>query len=168
MVRPPRVTPRQIEEQFDDNPEAIDILKKSGPVGIFFLVAYIAIDWHAHASESFVLVSMYHWLALATVLAFFGLTWLPGFRAHWRGWSLVTCIAMIILVIRISAVTHEAETRYITIILCPFATAAFVIWGWRWQLSLIVACFLLEILAEAVVPIAPRLTSIGCSGWSRP
>ena len=32
-MRPPRVTPRQIEEQFDDNLEAIDILKKSGPIG---------------------------------------------------------------------------------------------------------------------------------------
>jgi hypothetical protein len=29
--RPRRVTPRQIEEQFDDNLEAIDMLKKSGP-----------------------------------------------------------------------------------------------------------------------------------------
>jgi signal transduction histidine kinase len=157
-TRPPRVTPRQLEEQFDDNLEAIDILKKSGPVGIFFLVAYIIIDWRTiHSGNAHqLLVSPYHWLALATVLAFFGLTWLPGFRAHWRGWSLITCIAMIVLVIRISAITHEAETRYITIILCPFATAAFVIWGWRWQLSLIVACFLLEILAELLVPIAPR------------
>ena len=63
---------------------------------------------------------------------------------------------MIMLVIRISAITGEAETRYITIILCPFATAAFVIWGWRWQLSLILACFVLETLAELLVPIAPR------------
>ena len=46
--RPARVTPRQIEEQFDDNLEAIDILKKSGPVGIFFLVAYIVIDWRTN------------------------------------------------------------------------------------------------------------------------
>ncbi|HEX3409807.1 MAG TPA: HAMP domain-containing sensor histidine kinase, partial [Candidatus Binataceae bacterium] len=156
--RPPRVTPRQLEEQFDDNLEAIDILKKSGPVGIFFLTAYIFIDWRTRQGsvEQSLLVSPYHWLALATVLLFFGLTWLPGFRAHWRGWSLVTCIAMIVLVIRISAITHEGETRYITIILCPFATAAFVIWGWRWQLSLIVACFVLETLAELLIPIAPR------------
>lgn len=166
-MRPPRVTPRQIEEQFDDNLEAIDILKKSGPVGIFFLVAYIAIDWHTHAAASFVLVSIYHWLALATVLAFFGLTWLPGFRAHWRGWSLLTCIAMIILVIRISAITHEGETRYITIILCPFATAAFVIWGWRWQLSLIVACLLLRLWPKPPFRSARNSTFIGCSDWSR-
>jgi hypothetical protein len=127
--RPPRVTPRQLEEQFDDNLEAIDILKKSGPIGIFFLLAYIVIDWRTNRGASALLVSPYHWLALATVLLFFGLTWLPGFRAHWRVWSLLTCIAMIVLVIRISAITNEGETRYITIILCPFATAAFVIWA---------------------------------------
>jgi len=42
----------------------------------------------------------------------------------------------------------RADTRYITIILCPFATAAFVIWGWRWQLSLIIACLFLYLISE--------------------
>lgn len=155
-TRPPLVTPRQIEEQFDDDLEAVDLLKKSGPLGIFFLIAYILVDWHSHVGNSPLLISAYHWLALATVLMFFGLTWLPAFRTHWRGWSLATCIVMIALIIRISAVTHESETRFITIMLCPFATAAFVIWGWRWQLSLVLACFFLEILAEGLVPEPPR------------
>jgi signal transduction histidine kinase len=155
-TRPPLVTPRQIEEQFDDDLEAVELLKRSGPLGIFFLIAYILVYWHWRIGNSLLLVSVYHWLALATVLLFFGLTWLPAFRTHWRGWSLATCIVMIVLIIRISAVTHESETRYITIILCPFATAAFVIWGWRWQLSLIVACFVLEVLAEGLVPEPPR------------
>jgi signal transduction histidine kinase len=156
-TRPPLVTPRQIEEQFDDDLEAVDLLKKSGPLGIFFLIAYILVDWHSHVGNRPLLISAYHWLALATVLMFFGLTWLPGFRTHWRGWSLATCIVMIALIIRISAVTHESETRYITIMLCPFATAAFVIWGWRWQLSLVLACFFFELLAEGLVPEPPRL-----------
>ena len=106
-ARPPRVTARQIEQQFDDNLEAIDILKKSGPVGIFFLVAYIFIDWRLSHGTNALLVSPYHWLALTTVLLFFGLTWLRVFRAHSRGLSLLTCIVMIILIIRISAVTKE-------------------------------------------------------------
>ncbi|HEY1852157.1 MAG TPA: HAMP domain-containing sensor histidine kinase [Candidatus Binataceae bacterium] len=155
-IRPPLMTPRQLEEQFDDDLEAIDILKKSGPVGVFFLLAYIAVDWHSRGGASPLQVSTYHWLALATVLLFFGLAWIPGFRTHWRGLSLATCIVMIALVIRISAITNEGETRYITIILCPFATAAFVIWGWRWQLALVLACFFLEILAEATVPEPPN------------
>jgi len=33
------LTARQVVEDFDDNAEAIDILKKSGPVGILFLLA---------------------------------------------------------------------------------------------------------------------------------
>jgi signal transduction histidine kinase len=150
------VTARQVVEEFDDNAEAIDILKKSGPVGIFFLLAYILVDSHGHLAMARLFVSPYHWIALATVLAFFGLTWLPGFRAHWRLWSLLCCIVMIALMIRVSAITHEGDTRYITIILCPFATAAFVIWGWRWQLSLIIACLFLYMIGEAVVPIPGR------------
>jgi signal transduction histidine kinase len=152
-ARPRAITARQVVEDFDDNAEAIDILKMSGPVGIFFLLAYILIDSRGHLAPGSLPVSPFHWIALATILAFFGLTWLPGFRAHWRAWSLLCCIAMMILLIRISAVTHESNTRYITIILCPFATAAFVIWGWRWQLILIVSCFFLYLVAEAAVPV---------------
>ncbi len=154
---PAAVTARQVVEEFDDNAEAIDILKKSGPVGIFFLVAYILVDSRAgHAG--FILVSPYHWIGLAVVLSFFGLTWVSAFRQHWRLFSLLCCIIMIMLIIRLSTLTNDPYTRYITIILCPFATAAFVIWGWRWQLSLIIACFFLYVLAEALfkVPGYPR------------
>lgn len=147
------MTARQVVEEFDDNAEAIEILKKSGPVGIFFVATLILVDSQGHLSYDQIIVSPFHWIALATVLAFFGLTWLPGFRAHWRLWSLLCCITMIILIIRISAITDEPHTRYITIILCPFATAAFVIWGWRWQLSLIIACTILFIFSELLVPI---------------
>ena len=153
QIRPAAVTVRQVVADFDDNAEAIDILKKSGPVGIFFLLAYIAVDARRGAPSLGLLVSPYHWIGLAVVLSFFGMTWLPGFRAHWRLWSLLCCITLITLMVRISAITHEADTRYITIVLCPFATAAFVIWGWRWQLSLIIACFLLYVISEAVVPV---------------
>ncbi|MGH8014009.1 MAG: sensor histidine kinase [Candidatus Binataceae bacterium] len=151
---------RRLVIDFDDNFEAIDILKKSGPVGIFFLLAYILVDARAAArSGRPLLVTPYHWMALAIVLLFFGLTWLPAFRRHWRLWSLLCCIAMMLLIVRISAITHDSMTRYITIFLCPFATAAFVIWGWRWQLSLIVACFIVYVGAQVFVPIGPRFQS---------
>jgi len=149
-------TARQVVFELDDNTEAVDILKKSGPIGIFFLVAFILVDARSHVVQTRIFVSPYHWLSLLAVLLFFGFTWLPGFRAHWRGLSLLCCITMISLIIRVSAITHEPTTRYITIILCPFATAAFVIWGWRWQLALIVACTLLYMIAELLVPIGPR------------
>ena len=146
-------TARQVVEEFDDNAEAIEILKKSGPVGIFFVLALIFVDARGHLTYDQIVASPFHWVALATVLSFFGLTWLPGFRAHWRLWSLLCCITMIVLIVRISAITDEPHTRYITIILCPFATAAFVIWGWRWQLALIIACTILFVVSEALVPI---------------
>ncbi|MGH7986783.1 MAG: sensor histidine kinase, partial [Candidatus Binataceae bacterium] len=69
------------------------------------------------------------------------------------------CITMMLLIVRISAITQDATTRYITIFLCPFATAAFVIWGWRWQLSLIVACFIVYVAAQLFVPIGGRFES---------
>jgi signal transduction histidine kinase len=161
LPRPDAATPRtlpQIAEEFDDNSDAVEILKQSGPIGIFFLAAYILIDSRGSLWAGRVEVSTYHWLALVVVLAFFSLTWLPGFRAHWRLWSLLACIAMIALIVRISAITREDDTRYITIVLCPFATAAFVIWGWRWQLALIIACFLLYVFSEMAIPLERPLS----------
>jgi signal transduction histidine kinase len=152
----PAATARQVVFELDDNTEAVDILKKSGPIGIIFVVALLVVDARSHVLNTKIFVSPYHWCALLTVLLFFGFTWLPGFRVHWRGLSLLCCIAMISWIIRISAFTHEPTTRYITIILCPFATAAFVIWGWRWQLALIIACTFLYTVAELLVPIGPR------------
>jgi len=153
LARPLTPTPLQVEEQFNDNSEAIDVLKKSAPIGVFFLIAYILMDSRTPLSSGTITVSPYHWMALATILFFFGLTWLPAFRAHWRVWSLVCCLAIMSLMIETSAVTGEVTARYVTIILCPFATASFVIWGWRWQLGLVVACFLLYIAAEILAPI---------------
>ena len=151
-TRPITPTPREVEERFDDNSEAVDVLKKSAPIGVFFLIAYILIDSRTPISSGTLTVSPYHWIALATVLFFFGLTWLPGFRAHWRFWSLTSCLALMSLMIAAGSATGEVTAWYITIILCPFATASFVIWGWRWQLSLVIACFLLYIAAELVAP----------------
>ncbi|MGA2409265.1 MAG: HAMP domain-containing sensor histidine kinase [Candidatus Binataceae bacterium] len=155
LARPMTPTPRQVEEQFNDNSEAIDVLKKSAPIGVFFLIGYILIDSRSAIASGTITVSPYHWLALATILFFFGLTWLPAFRAHWRMWSLLCCLAMMILMIQASAVTGEANVRYVTILLCPFATASFVIWGWRWQLGLVIACIVLYALAEILLPIGP-------------
>jgi signal transduction histidine kinase len=149
-------TARQVVAELDDNAEAVDILKRSGPIGIIFVVALLGVDLRAHVAPTNILVTPAHWFALLTVLLFFGLTWMPAFRAHWRVWSLLCCITMITLIIRISVLTHDPTTRYITIILCPFATAAFVIWGWRWQLALIIACFFLYVVTELIVPIGHR------------
>jgi signal transduction histidine kinase len=156
MRRPITPTPRQVKERFDDNTEAIGVLKKSAPIGVFFLIGYILIDSRTPLSSGTITVSPFHWMALATVMFFFGLTWLPAFRAYWRLWSLLCCVMIIGLMIAASAGTAriaEVTSRDLTIALCPFATASFVVWGWRWQLSLVVACALLYIAAEMAVPI---------------
>ncbi|HEX4209201.1 MAG TPA: hypothetical protein VHY56_02315, partial [Candidatus Binataceae bacterium] len=152
LTRPLTPTPRQVEDRFDGNADAVDVLKKSAPIGVFFLIAYILIDSRTPILSGTITVSPYHWLALATVLFFFGLTWTPGFRAHWRLWSLLCCCVLMSLMIAAGVVTGEATISYITIVLCPFATASFVVWGWRWQLTLVGACFALYVVAERVVP----------------
>jgi signal transduction histidine kinase len=152
LARPLTPTPRQVEARFDDNAEAVDVLKKSAPIGVFFLIAYILIDSRTPISSGTITVSPYYWLALATILFFFGLTWMPGFRAHWRFWSLACCILLMSMMIAAGISTGETMASYLTIVLCPFATASFVVWGWRWQLTLVGACVVLYVAAELLVP----------------
>ena len=60
---------------------------------------------------------------------------------------------MVIGLMAASAATGEVASRYLTIAPRPFATASFVVWGWRWQLSLVIACAFLYVVAETAVPV---------------
>jgi signal transduction histidine kinase len=136
----------------DDNSEAIQILKVSGPIAIFFLLSYLAIDSYTYRKASLE-TSPYHWLAVAGTLLFFGLMWTRGFRRHWKLWTYICCLCIIAIIIQISAINGDLETRFIAIILCPFATAAFVIWGPQWQAVLNSSCLLAFAGAEILIPI---------------
>ena len=55
--------------------------------------------------------------------------------------------------ILISRVTGDPESRFIAIMLCPLATAAFVSWGTRWQFAMAVTALLGYAAGEYLVPI---------------
>ncbi len=136
----------------DDNTEAILILKVSGPLAIVFLLAYLAIDFYTYRQEA-VATSPYHWLTVAAASLFFGIMWTSAFQRRWKLWTYICCLFLITIIIRISALNGDAETRFIAVLLCPFATAAFVIWGPWWQALLNSSCMVAFAGAEIFIPI---------------
>lgn len=153
--RRPVAADRRVLLEIDHDAEAISTLKVAGPIAIFFMLAYDAVDALLAGKHQ---LSFYHYAALAIITAFFGLTWLPAFRRYWKAWTLTCCVAIIAIFIKIAAQGRNPELAFIAIVLCPFATAAFVMWGPRWQGLLNLGCLALFAAAVLAVPTRDQYT----------
>ena len=144
----------RITSEFDwteDDEESLRVLKLGGALGIFMLLAYLAYDQRllgAHAPGTNL-----HWLILAATCLFFGLSWTQSFKRHWKLWILAYNLVLIATFILISRETGDPESRFIAIMLCPMATAAFVSWGPRWQFAMAVTAVAGYAAGEYLVPI---------------
>src|SRR5690349_5058310 len=147
--RRPVAADRRVLLEIDHDAEAIGTLKVAGPIAILFMLAYDGLSLLRADSRG---LSPYHYASLAIVTFFFGLTWLSTFRRYWKVWTLATCVVIIGLFIRIAALGRDPELAFVAIILCPFATAAFVMWGPRWQGMLNLGCLVLFGTAQLAVP----------------
>ena len=87
--RRPVAADRRVLLEIDHDAEAISTLKVAGPIAIFFIFAYGVLEVLLAGSHS---LSLYHYLAFATITMFFGLTWLSTFRRYWKAWTLTTCV----------------------------------------------------------------------------
>ena len=161
--RRPVAADRRVLLEIDHDAEAISTLKVAGPIAIFFLAAYGAVVVFLVGEHG---LTQYHYAAFAIITLFFGLTWLSVFRRYWKAWTLTTCVAIIALFIRIASLGHNPELAFIAIILCPFATAAFVMWGPRWQGMLNLGCLAMFGAAELAVPSRDQYTIYRSLGFA--
>ncbi|HEV7990140.1 MAG TPA: HAMP domain-containing sensor histidine kinase [Candidatus Binataceae bacterium] len=161
--RRPVAADRRVLLEIDHDAEAISTLKVAGPIAIFFLAAYGAVVVFLVGEHG---LTQYHYAAFAIITLFFGLTWLSIFRRYWKAWTLTTCVTIIALFIRIASLGHNPELAFIAIILCPFATAAFVMWGPRWQGMLNLGCLAMFGAAELAVPSHDQYTIYRSLGFA--
>ena len=153
--RRPVAADRRVLLEIDHDAEAISTLKVAGPIAIFFMFAYGAIVVLLVGQHG---LTQYHYAAFAIITLFFGLTWLSVFRRYWKVWTLTTCVTILGLFIRIAALDLNPELAFIAIILCPFATAAFVMWGPGWQGMLNLGCLAMFGAAQLAVPSRDQYT----------
>lgn len=135
----------------EDDEESLRVLKLGGALGIFMLLAYLAYDQRvrgAHAPGAGL-----HWFLLGATCLFFGLVWTRSFRRRWKLWILLYNVVLFVTFILISRRTGDPESRFIAIMLCPLATAAFVSWGANWQLVMNVMAVVGYAAGEYLVPI---------------
>ena len=135
----------------EDDEESLRVLKLGGAMGIFMLLAYLAYDQHVRGGN--VPGTALHWLILGATCLFFGLVWTRSFKRHWKSWILLYNLFVIAMFILISRATGDPESRFLAIMLCPLATAAFVSWGTRWQFAMAVTALLGYAAGEYLVPI---------------
>jgi signal transduction histidine kinase len=137
-----------------DDDEALAVLKLGGALGIIFLIAYSLFDFRRNGLTA--PGAGVHSLALAGTCLFLGVTWTRAFRRFWKFWTFLFLSFLMTMFVVISSLTHDPESRFIAIILCPLATASFVRWGPRWQLALNASCIAIFAGAEIFVPIPSR------------
>jgi hypothetical protein len=135
----------------EDDEESLRVLKLGGAVGIFMLLAFVMYDLHVRGPNS--PGAGFYWLALGGICLFFGLAWTQSFKRHWKFWTLCFCTFLMWMFVIISSYTRDPESRFITMALCPIATAAFVSWGTRWQSGMALASLLSFSAAQYLVPI---------------
>jgi len=135
----------------DDDEESLRVLKLAGALGIFMLLAYLAYDQRVFGRQA--QGNGLHWFILAATCLLFGLSWTHTFRRRWKFWILLYNLLLMATFILISRTTGDPESRFIAIMLCPLATAAFVSWGTRWQFAMAVTAVAGYAFGEHFVPI---------------
>ncbi len=144
----------------EDDEESLRVLKLGGALGIFMLLAYLAYDQQVQGGNAPGIGL--HWLILGATCLFFGLVWTRSFKRHWKFWILLYNLFLMTVFILISRATGNPESRFITIMLCPVATAAFVSWGTPWQSVMAGTSLLGYAASEYLVPIE---TPYGMYRW---
>ncbi|HKN13503.1 MAG TPA: HAMP domain-containing sensor histidine kinase [Candidatus Binatus sp.] len=144
----------------EDDEESLRVLKLGGAFGIFMLLAYLAYDQQVLGPDA--PGAGLHWLILAATCLLFGLSWTRSFKRRWKFWILLYNAFLIATFILISRATRDPESRFIAIMLCPLATAAFVSWGTRWQFAMALTAVIGYAAGEHFVPIE---TPFGAYRW---
>jgi signal transduction histidine kinase len=140
------------DARMSDDETSIQVLRAGSSIAILFVVIYLAYDFWSGQGDTF-FGAIFHWITVIGTLSFFIATWTRGFREHWKHWNLLFSILLISIIIMISSETQEGDSRYITILLFPVATAAFVNWEWQWQALMGLSCITLYGLAQLFIPV---------------
>jgi len=135
-----------------DDETSIQVLRAGSAIAIVFLILYLAYDLRSGRGGTF-FDAIFHWITVLATLSFLAASFTRGFRKHWKVWTLLFSIMLISIFIMISSETQEGDSRYITILLFPVATAAFVNWEWRWQALMGLSCIALYGLAQLLIPV---------------
>jgi signal transduction histidine kinase len=135
----------------EDDEESLRVLKLGGALGIFMLLAYLAYDQQVRGK--YAPGTALHWFMLGATCLFFGLFWTRAFKRRWKLWILLYNVLLIAAFVLISRQTGDPESRFIAIMLCPLATAAFVSWGTGWQFAMAIVAVVGYAAAVYFVPI---------------
>lgn len=140
------------EAQRSDDETSIRVLRTGSSIALVFLVVYLVYElWCGQGGT--LLSAIFHWFTVLATMSFLLASFTPGFRTRWKLWNLLFSILLILIIIMISSETEEGDTRYITMLLFPVATAAFVNWEWHWQALMGLSCLALYVLAELMIPL---------------
>jgi len=135
--------------RLDDDQESLGVLRLGCGFALGFTLIYLV--WLI-ASRGFYTAGIgYVWLALGELTVFLACMWWVSILRIWRIWTLCFCILLVVTFSLFGAAENDSALPFVSSLLCSLATAAYVAWGWRWQLAMNAAS-----LTSFVI--VPRLT----------
>jgi signal transduction histidine kinase len=125
-----RRTLGSIEEDLD----SLSVLRQGSAVAILLVAGYLLLEafGYGFAPHGLFWVA----IALAEVTAYHAGLWLKSIRALWRPWSLCFGILLITTFALFAHVSQKSEVVFVSALLCPLGTAAYVAWSPSWQLAM--------------------------------
>jgi signal transduction histidine kinase len=125
--------------RLDDDQESLGVLKLGCGFALGFVLIYLA--WLIESRGFYSAGIGYVWLALGELTIFIACLWSSAILHIWRFWTLCFGILLIVTFSLFGAAEGDSALPFVSSLLCSLATAAYVAWGWRWQLAMNAASF---------------------------
>ncbi len=120
--------------RLDDDQESLGVLRLGCGFALGFVVIYLV--WLI-ASRGFYTAGIgYVWLALGELTVFLACMWWGPILRIWRIWTLCFGVLLVVTFSLFGAAENDSALPFVSSLLCSLATAAYVAWGWRWQLAM--------------------------------
>jgi signal transduction histidine kinase len=121
-------------DRLDEDQESLGVLRLGCGFALGFTLIYLI--WLI-ASRGFYTAGIgYVWLALGELTVFLACMWSSPILRIWRIWTLCFGILLIVTFSLFGAAENDSALPFVSCLLCSLATAAYVAWGWRWQLAM--------------------------------
>lgn len=120
--------------RLDDDQESLGVLRLGCGFALGFTLIYLV--WLIYSRGFFTAGIGFVWLALGELTVFLGCMWWAPVLRIWRIWTLCFGILIVVTFSLFGAAENDSALPFVSSLLCSLATAAYVAWGWRWQLAM--------------------------------
>ncbi len=129
--------------------DSLRVLWQGADVAILITDGYLLVELFGYGYSPRGLIWV--WVALGELVVFRAVFWSATVRRFWRPVSLSFGMALIATFAIFAHLSHQPETLFVSAMLCPLATSAYIAWTPSWQLAMNAASFSLYVFMPMIL-----------------